>query len=57
MDSRGFRDHNSRMVGPIELSLKNGLMRQSRGTTYTLDVKNRFTWKRVTRDTKLAIFG
>jgi hypothetical protein len=43
------------MAGPIELSSKNGLMLG--GTTYTLNVKNRFTWKRVTRDTKLAIFG
>jgi hypothetical protein len=39
MDSRGFRSHNSRMAGPIELSSKNGIMLQSRGTIHTLDVK------------------
>jgi hypothetical protein len=50
MDSRGFRCHNSRPAGPIEMSSKNGLMRQSRGTIHTLDAKNR-----ITRDIKLGI--
>jgi hypothetical protein len=55
MDSRGFRSHNSRMAGPIELSSNNGIMRKSRGTTYTLEVKNRFTSNRVTRDTNVDL--
>jgi hypothetical protein len=55
MDSRGFRCHNSRPAGPIGMSSKNGLMRQSRGTIHMLDAKNRFTSNRVTRDIKLGI--
>jgi hypothetical protein len=49
-----FRGHNSRMARPIKLSSKNGIIRQSSGVIHTLDVKNRFTSNRVTRDTKLG---
>jgi hypothetical protein len=49
---RTFNGHNSRTAWPIEMSSKNGLMPQSSGTIHTLDAKNRFTLKGVTRDTK-----
>jgi hypothetical protein len=56
-ESRSFRDHNSSMAGSIKLRSKNRIMRQSSGTIHTLDVKNRFTSNRVTRDTKLSKNG
>jgi hypothetical protein len=37
-------------AGPIALISKNGIMRQSRGTIHTLDVKNWFTLKWVSSD-------
>jgi hypothetical protein len=57
MDSRSFRDHNSRVARPIELRSKKGCKKTSRETIHTLNVKNRFTTNRVKRDTKLPKKG
>jgi hypothetical protein len=57
MGSRGFRCHNSRPAVPIEMRSKNGIMLDSRGTIHMVDIKNWFMQNRVTRDTKLALFG
>jgi hypothetical protein len=50
MDSSRFRCHNSRLAEPIEMRSNNRIMRLSRKTTYTLDVKNRFKLNQVTCD-------